>query len=218
MRIATRLFVRNIWLQAVLMAFAATFFAALIWSPAPATYTALEWAPYDTWMRLRSQPVLYSPLLLVVRDQASERQWGAGYWDRSLSARLITALYDAGAAAVGVDIPLDLPSPPNLGGAVSDALLIEAVKSAKTVAYPALPLSPLGEDVGLPSAFPDPCHGRKKYDPTAPGERPHGTPCAALSGRKLWRAPGLRLHIGDHLLECVSRSSRTATRTGDLAN
>jgi len=116
MRIATRLFVRNIWLQAVLMAFAATLFAVLIWTLAPGTYTALEWAPYDTWMHHRVQPVPQSPLLLVVRDQASERQWGAGHWDRRLSARLITALYDAGAAAIGVDIPLDLPSPPNLGG------------------------------------------------------------------------------------------------------
>ena len=117
MRIATRLLVRHIWLQAVLMALAATLFAAAIWSIAPATYTALEWAPYDTWMRLRSQPVLSSPVLLVIRDQPSERQWGAGYWDRNLSARLITALYDAGAAAVGVDIPLDLPSSLKLGGA-----------------------------------------------------------------------------------------------------
>ena len=152
MRIATRLLVRHIWLQAVLMALAATLFAAAIWSIAPATYTALEWAPYDTWMRVRSQPVLSSPVLLVIRDQPSERQWGAGYWDRNLSARLITALYDAGAAAVGVDIPLDLPSPPNLGGAVSDALLIEALRSAKTVAYPALSMSPLGEGGGLPVA------------------------------------------------------------------
>jgi DNA-binding NtrC family response regulator/CHASE2 domain-containing sensor protein len=150
MPITSRLFVRNIWLQAVLMALVATFFASIIWLPAPATYTALEWAPYDTWMRLRSQQGFSSSLLLAVRDQASERQWGAGYWDRGLSARLITALHDAGAAAVGVDIPLDLPSPPNLGGALSDALLIEAVKSAKTVVYPAFPILPPGEDGSLP--------------------------------------------------------------------
>ena len=150
MRIATRLFVSNVWLQAVLMAFAATLCAEFVWSPAPATYQALEWAPYDTWMRLRSQPASSAHLLLVVRDQASEQQFGAGHWDRSMAARLITALHDAEAAAIGIDIPLELPSPPNLGGAVSDALLIEAVKSSGTVAYPALLSSPLDQDRGLP--------------------------------------------------------------------
>lgn len=150
MRIATRLFVRNIWLQAVLMAFAATLSAEFLWSPAPATYTALEWAPYDTWMRLRAQPSHAPRLLLVARDQASEQQFGAGHWDRSIPARLITALHDAGAAAIGIDIPLDLPSPPHLGGAVSDALLIEAVKSSGIVAYPAFSSAIVEQDGGLP--------------------------------------------------------------------
>ena len=106
MRIATRLFVRNVWLQAVLMAFAATLCAEFLWSPAPTTYTALEWAPYDTWMRLRSQPVRASHLLLVVRDQVSEQQLGTGHWDRSIPARLIMALHDAGAAALGIEVSL----------------------------------------------------------------------------------------------------------------
>lgn len=150
MRIATRLFVRNVWLQAVLMAFAATLCAELLWSPSPATYAALEWAPYDTWMRLRAHPARPSHVLLVVRDHASEQQFGVGHWDRSIPARLITALHDAGSAAIGIDIPLDLPSPPNLGGAVSDALLIEAVKSAGTVAYPAFSSSAFDRDSGLP--------------------------------------------------------------------
>ena len=123
MQIATRLFVRNVWLQAVVMALASLALTEAMWAPAPVTYHALEWAPYDTWMRLRSQPAPDSHLLLVMRDQASEQQFGAGLWDRSLPARLITGLHDAGAAAIGLDIPLDFPSPPNLGGAVSDALL-----------------------------------------------------------------------------------------------
>ena len=149
MRIATRLFVRNVWLQAALMAFAATLCAELLWSALPTTYTALEWAPYDTWMRLRSHATHPSRLLLVVRDHASEQQFGLGHWDRSLSARLVTALHDAGARAIGIDTPINLPSPPNLGGAVSDTLLIEAVKSTGIVAYPAFPASAF-EDAGLP--------------------------------------------------------------------
>ena len=146
MQIATRLFVRNVWLQAVVMALASLALSEAMWAPAPVTYHALEWAPYDTWMRLRSQPAPDSHLLLVMRDQASEQQFGAGLWDRSLPARLITGLHDAGAAAIGLDIPLDFPSPPNLGGAVSDALLMEAVTSAGTVSYPAFPTAPIDQD------------------------------------------------------------------------
>lgn len=153
MQIATRLFVRNVWLQAVVMALASVALTEILWAPAPVTYHALEWAPYDTWMRLRSQPAPDSHLLLVIRDQASEQQFGAGMWDRSLPARLITGLHDAGAAAIGLDIPLDLPSPPNLGGAVSDALLTEAVTSAGTVSYPAFSTAP-GEQETAPSAVP----------------------------------------------------------------
>ncbi len=153
MQIATRLFVRNVWLQAVVMALASVALIEILWAPAPVTYHALDWAPYDTWMRLRAQSTPDSRLLLVVRDQASEQQFGAGLWDRSLPARLIAGLHDAGAAAIGLDIPLDLPSPPNLGGAVSDALLTEAVSSAGTVSYPAWSTAP-GEQETAPSAVP----------------------------------------------------------------
>ena len=150
MQTATRLFVRTIWLQAVAMALTSIALSHVIWTSAPVTYSALEWAPYDTWMRLRSQPAPHSNLLVIVRDRASEQQFGTGPWDRNLTARLITALHDAGAASIGIDSPLELPSPPNLGGAVSDALLIEAVKSAGTVSYPALLTPPLEQDAGLP--------------------------------------------------------------------
>jgi DNA-binding NtrC family response regulator/CHASE2 domain-containing sensor protein len=149
MQIAARLFVRNVWLQAVVIALASVALSEVLWTPAPVTYSALEWAPYDTWMRLRSQPAPDSPLLLVTRDRASEQQFGTGVWDRSLPARLITAVHDAGAAAIGLDVPLDLPSPPNLGGAVSDALLMEAVSPAGTVSYPALPTAPADQETAL---------------------------------------------------------------------
>ena len=172
MRIATRLFVRNIWLQAVAMALIAIALAAIIWTPAPATHQALEWAPYDTWMRLRAQPAPDPNLLLIVRDQASEQQFGAGPWDHALPAKLITALNDAGAASIGLDIPLDLPSPPNLGGAVSDALLIEAVKSAGTVSYPTV-MTPMSDQETTGSSAPSPhtTPGRSALQPTLDPDR-----------------------------------------------
>lgn len=147
MSTATRLFVRNSWLQALVLAFSALLGSELIWTMAPATFHTIEWAPYDTWIRLRPHPAPDSHLLLITRDPAGDHQFGAGQWDRSLAATLITALHDAGATAIGLDIPLDLPSPPNLGGAVSDALLIEAAKSAGTVAYPTV-LAPTFEQEG----------------------------------------------------------------------
>lgn len=153
MSTATRLFVRTLWLQALVMALSALLLTEILWTAAPATYQTVEWAPYDTWVRLRPQPVPDSRLLVITRDEASDQQFGAGQWDRSLTATLITALHDAGASAIGIDIPLDLPSPPNLGGAVSDALLIEAIKSAGTVSYPAVLAQPLDQE-GLPSTPP----------------------------------------------------------------
>lgn len=156
MSTATRLFVRNVWLQALVMALCALLVSQLIWTAAPATFHAIEWAPYDTWIRLRPHPAPDPHLLLVTRDPAGDHQFGAGQWDRSLAATLITALHDAGATAIGIDIPLDLPSPPNLGGAVSDALLIEAAKSAGTVAYPAV-LAPAIDQEG-PSPMMPPQH------------------------------------------------------------
>lgn len=166
MRIATRLFVRNIWLQAGVMALAAIALSEVMWLPAPATHQILEWTPYDTWMRLRAQPPPDAHLVLIVRDRASDQHFGTGSWDRALPAKLITALHDAGAASIGVDIPLDLPSPPNLGGAVSDALLLEAVNSAGTVSYPTAGTSVPDQDATI-SAAPSPLTpGRSALQPT----------------------------------------------------
>ncbi|WHZ13236.1 MAG: sigma-54 dependent DNA-binding response regulator [Nitrospira sp.] len=172
MPIAVRLFVRNVWLQALVMAVVATLLAELLWSPAPGTYTALEWAPYDSWVRLRHQPAPHPDLLLVVRDRDSEQQFGTGPWDRRIPAQLITALHDAGTATLGIDIPLDLPSPPNLGGAVSDALLMEAVKSAGTVAYPAFLPAALEQQPTVPVPPSNTLiSGRSAIQPTLDGDR-----------------------------------------------
>lgn len=203
MRIATRLFVRSIWLQALVMALSAIALTEVIWTPAPATYQALEWAPYDSWMRLRAHAAPDPHLFLVVRDQASEQQFGAGLWDRSLAARLITALHDAGAASIGIDIPLDVPSPPNLGGAVSDALLIEAVKSAGTVSYPATTSPVMEQDGTIASAqSPSLLPGRSALQPTLDldriarrsplyhGSRPGELPALGFSlAATFWQVP-----------------------------
>ncbi len=156
------LFTVSTALQALATGAAATLAAWLLWQAAPATFTTLEWAPYDAWFRFRA-PVPASPsVVLVTRDQASEERFGTGPWDRALIAKLVTALHGAGAAVIGVDLPITTPSPPHLGGAVSDALLAEATKEAGNVVYPLTPAaaadSPFSRESGAerPSAWTHP--------------------------------------------------------------
>ena len=122
--------------QASLIGLLATLLAWGCWFLGGTSLTALEWSPYDTWLRFR-QPVPVSPLMVVItRDQASEARFGTGTWDHALFARAMRALGRAGAAVVSLDIPIEHPSPPGRGGAASDAMLIEATKSVGRVIYP----------------------------------------------------------------------------------
>ena len=95
--------------------------------------TALEWSAYDRWLRARAPAPVSPALLVVARDPASEARFGAGAWDRSVLARVITSLARAGAVAIGADLPLGAASPPGRGGAGSDALLGQATADAGNV-------------------------------------------------------------------------------------
>ena len=129
-----RLFVTSKTLQALTIGLLATLLATAVWAVAPATFTALDWTVYDTWLRLRA-PVSVSPLLTIVtRDSATEEQFGA-VLDRSTLAQLITTAHEAGAAAIGVDHRLDHASPALLGGAASDALFMEALHTAGPIVF-----------------------------------------------------------------------------------
>ena len=132
---AGRFFYTHTWIQALAISIFAVTFSGFLWSLAPVTYTAMECGWYDTWLKHRHPPESNVQLLLILREQRSNQQFGTGLWDRAVMARLVTALDDAGAAAIGIDVPLRVPSPPALGGAVSDALLLEAVRSASHVVH-----------------------------------------------------------------------------------
>ena len=128
-----RLFITNPLWQAMTIGLVATLLAKALWSLAPVTFTTLDWAMYDLWLRVRA-PVAVSELLtIVVRDPESEERFGP-VLDRSVLAEVLNAVHEAGAAAIGVDHRLDHASPASMGGAASDAMFIEALQTAGPVA------------------------------------------------------------------------------------
>ena len=141
-----RVFLQSAWLQAGAIGLLATLLSLSLGAIAPATFTALDWTAYDTWLQQRA-PIPISPsLILVTRDQAGESQFGTGQWDRAVLARFITTAHESGATAIGLDHRIAQPSQAQLGGAASDALLLEATKAAGPVVYPFESESPLASD------------------------------------------------------------------------
>jgi hypothetical protein len=128
-----RLFIASLPLQALVIGSLATLLSAMLWSVAPATFTALDYTVYDTWLSHHATAKLNPSLTIVARDAASEERFGKGPWDRSILAQLIVTIHEAGAAVIGVDHRLDYASPAQLGGAASDALLLEALRTASPV-------------------------------------------------------------------------------------
>ena len=129
-----RVFMTSEPLQALAIGLLAALLATAVWASAPATFTALDWTNYDIWLRHRA-PVPVSPLLTIVaRDPASEDQFGP-VLDRSILAQLITTAHEAGATVIGIDQRLDHASPASLGGAASDALLLEAMHQAGPIVF-----------------------------------------------------------------------------------
>ncbi len=107
-----------------------------LWQVSGNMLTALELSPYDHWLRNRTPGPISSAVIMITRDRLSETRFGSGPWDHALLARTITALRSAGAVVVGLDIPIGEHSPPARGGAASDALLVEATKTAGRILYP----------------------------------------------------------------------------------
>jgi transcriptional regulator with PAS, ATPase and Fis domain/CHASE2 domain-containing sensor protein len=129
-----RQFLNSSWLQAGAMGLLATVLAFSLKAAAPTTFAALDWTAYDFWLTDRV-PIPISPsLLIVTRDQASEEEFGLGPWDRAIIARLLMSAHEFGALAIGLNHRLDYSSPAQLGGAASDALLLEAMSAAGPIA------------------------------------------------------------------------------------
>jgi CHASE2 domain-containing sensor protein len=131
------------------MGLLATVLAFGLWTAASTTFTALDWTAYDFWLSDRA-PIPVSPsLLIVTRDQASEEEFGAGPWDRAILARLLTSAHESGALAIGLDHRLDRAGPAQLGGAASDALLLEAMSAAGPIVVVQSPDTTLTSDATI---------------------------------------------------------------------
>ena len=127
-----RLFITAPFLQALAIGLLASLLAKGLWALAPVTFTALDWALYDTWVRVRAPIASSERLAIVVRDPDSEGRFGT-VLDRAVLAQVITAVHEAGASVIGIDHRLDHASPASFGGAASDALFIEALNTAGPV-------------------------------------------------------------------------------------
>ncbi|HSE93593.1 MAG TPA: CHASE2 domain-containing protein, partial [Methylomirabilota bacterium] len=130
-------------LPATVIALAATLVAGAISALGGPRVTALEWSAYDRWLRGREGAPSRPPLVVVVRDPASEARFGRDGWDRALLARVITNLARAGAGVIGVDVGLATPGVGGRGGPAADALLSEATAMAGNVVYPVPPAPPV---------------------------------------------------------------------------
>ena len=129
-----RLFISTPLLQALVIGLLASVLANSFWSLAPVTSTILDWTLYDTWLRHRAPIATSSNLAVVVSDPQSEARLGA-VLDRSILAQVVTRVHEAGAAAIGIDHRLDRASPASLGGAASDALLLDAMDAAAPLVF-----------------------------------------------------------------------------------
>ena len=68
--------------QAVTIGLVASLFAEGLWRLAPVTFSTLDWALYDTWIRVRA-PVAGSELLtVVVRDRHVAKRGDLSHRDR----------------------------------------------------------------------------------------------------------------------------------------
>jgi transcriptional regulator with PAS, ATPase and Fis domain/CHASE2 domain-containing sensor protein len=142
-----RQFLSSSWLQACAMGLLATMLSFGLWSAAPATFTALDWAVYDFWLADRAPIPVSQSLLIVTRDPASEKEFGAGPWDRAILARLLTSAHESGALVIG----LDHAGSAQLGGAASDALLMEAMSNADPLVIAQSPDTTLVSDTTIAS-------------------------------------------------------------------
>lgn len=100
--------------------------------------TLLDRALYDWWAVRHAPPAVDTIVIVDAGDEPSTAEAGLR---REQIARMVDALEQAGARAIGLVDPLTTPSDPEQGGASGDTLLAEAIAQSGRVVIP-LALAP----------------------------------------------------------------------------
>lgn len=87
---------------------------------------------FDAYQTISPRPAVESPIVLVVIDDASLAKYGRWPWNRGTVAKLVTALNDAGAAVIGLDLLFPEPDT-GVDGAKGDAALAEALAQSRSL-------------------------------------------------------------------------------------
>lgn len=95
--------------------------------------TLLDRALYDWWATLQAPPAVES---IVIVGSGNETQATEAGLRREQIARMVDALEQAGARAIGLLDPLTTPSSPEQGGAAGDTLLAELIAQSGRVVIP----------------------------------------------------------------------------------
>ena len=130
---------------------------SLVWgltTMLPQLLGSWEMATYDLRMRWQGAGKADPAIVLIGRDAESDRQFGAGIWDRAVFAKMIAALGRAGARTIALDFHMPDVSPMERGNGASDRALIAATSGAGTVLYP-MAVASAGQGVTAPPTLPD---------------------------------------------------------------
>lgn len=126
----------------------------LLWLVLPQLFGSWELATHDLRSRWQGAASVDDDIVIISRDEASDKRFGMGVWDRAVFAKVIAALGKAGARTVSLDFHMPDASPPERGSAASDRDLVTAVVSSGTVVSPVAVLAGAVEEASQ-LMFPD---------------------------------------------------------------
>ena len=107
------------------------FIALRLWDPAPVQFLRLR--AFDAYQQLAPRPPAENPTLVIAIDDDSLAKYGQWPWPRSLIARLVDRLAEAGPAAIAVSIVFAEPDRLSSGSPSNDEILADAIINAPVV-------------------------------------------------------------------------------------
>ena len=111
---------RSIWSTTPGLSF--LLFVVVILASAVPFVRELQSRVNDTYLQLGPKPSSFSPVVLVLIDDESLRQYGRWPWSRTLLAQLVRSVGKSGATIIGLDILLTEPQSAEADSALRDAL------------------------------------------------------------------------------------------------